>query len=146
MKVILDRNESKYNYLSGKLYGNDYYLCDTMEFNSLLVLQPGVYKLSIQREPYTNGKMIYVQDQKNAYVSKFVKDNKEYPKGSPIRVKNSLIEIGFNDGKNNLIMFSKINQILISDLENDYQKGIESTLTVLNLISDDLNIEMVSNY
>jgi hypothetical protein len=146
MEIKLKRIESKNCYLTGKIYIDNNYICDTLEFNNELTLKSGTYPVKIINDPTCQMKSIYILDFLGQPVSKLVHTNSSYVKNISIRVKNPLIEIGLLKDCSQLVMFSYLNKILIQRIESSEMINDHVKLVILNDIYDNLTEEYVTSY
>jgi len=146
MTISLKRYESNRCYLRGKLLINDKFFCDTMEFNNETSLKEGQYFIKVLPEPTTGERRVYLVDQFNQIISKLVKNNCENLNNVRIRRKNSLIEIGLYNKTSELVMFSYINQGLISAIRSALNINELIVFHVLNQIPDNYEEKKVTEY
>lgn len=146
MKIELKRLKSERCYLEGKIYIDDKFVCDTLEFNNETTLKSGIYKVNVFKEPQTKELRVYILNELNQVISKLVTDNSDHERTFRIRRKNSLIEIGLKHEFYWLIMFSFVNNILVNKISYSINLNEIPEITILNDIIDDFSETPVTSY
>ena len=146
MTINLKRYESNNCYLRGKLFLNEKFFCDTMEFNNEVTLKEDQYFIKVLPEPQTGERRVYLVNEHNEIISKLVKNNCEKLKNVRIRRKNALIEIGLYNQTSELVMFSYINQGLISAIRSAININELIEFRVLNELTDNFEEQKVTGY
>jgi len=146
MQLQLRRIKSERCYLQGKLTTESEFICDTLEFNNELTLEPAIYALQVLRSPDNHEKAVYIFNAIGNPVSKLIRDNTEIIYNVKTRKKNALIEIGLDRNCYELVMFSMINKLIIERIEKATMHNEKSELAVINAISDNFFEETLTAY
>lgn len=113
MVIRLESYSNKSCYLFSKLFCNDEYVCDTLEFANFASLKNEEYYIRIEKNYITGNNEIIIFDYLACNISSFVEDNNEFYKNIKMRVKNNKIQVGLESQGSTLNMCSYTFELLL---------------------------------
>lgn len=149
MNYILTEVSNQNCYLIGNLTESGNYICDTLQFGNINRLKPGTYMIKIGYVGEKIGRVLTILDYNHNIVAYMNFDNFLFLKNIRTRINNSNIITCVMGNDYLPRMQSSLDKLIISQVVNDNERGIDSTLTIIEpqFITDNIElIETITNY
>ena len=113
MEVRVVSYKNRYCYLFSKLFVNNEYVCDTLEFGNSTSLKSGNYYMSTEKNTTKGVTEIMIFDELFCKISSVRENNNEFYKGIEMRIKNNVIQVGLESQNCTLKMCSYTFDLLL---------------------------------